>query len=44
MKKDSSINIKCEESLKNGLIQQAEKEGMTFSDFIRWILRKEIKK
>ena len=43
MKKDTSINVKCAETLKRDLRDRAEAEGMTFSDFIRWILRKATK-
>jgi antitoxin component of RelBE/YafQ-DinJ toxin-antitoxin module len=44
MKKNSLINIRCEEALKKEIEEQAAKEGMTFSDFIRWVLRKATKK
>jgi len=44
MKKDTSINVKCDKTLKRAAEERAEAEGMTFSDFIRWIIRKEVKK
>ena len=44
MKKDTSINIKCETALKQAVQAKANEEGMTFSDWIRWILRRETKK
>ena len=44
MKYDSKINVRCEDSLKSLLEGKADKEGMKLADFIRWVLRKEVKR
>ena len=44
MKYNSKINVRCEDKLKSALELKAEKEGMKFADFIRWLLRNEAKK
>jgi len=43
MNKDTSINIKCGKALKEAVTERANKEGMTFSDFVRWVLRSSCK-
>ena len=42
MNKAERITFRVDESLKRESEERAKEKGMTFPDFIRWVLRREI--
>jgi predicted DNA binding CopG/RHH family protein len=44
VKKENSIYIRVSDQEKLKLIQAAEREGMTFSEWVRWVLRNEARR
>ncbi len=44
MKYNSKINVRCGEKLRRELELKAKKEEMKFADYIRWVLRTQVKK
>ena len=42
MNKAERITFRVDESLKRESEETAKEKGMTFPDFIRWVLRKEV--
>jgi predicted DNA binding CopG/RHH family protein len=41
VKKEESIYVRVTAQEKERLAQAADREGMTFSEWVRWVLRKE---
>lgn len=44
VKKEESIYVRVSAQEKERLSKAAEREGMTFSEWVRWVLRKEAAK
>jgi predicted HicB family RNase H-like nuclease len=43
-KKEDTIYVRVSPQEKEKLARAAEREGMTFSEWVRWVLRKEARK